>query len=257
VPKDQEDIYASFRFTPTEPLRFDTAITAPTAPPPADLSSFGIPIAQESPSSGIPEATWSILTPYTELSPSTLSRNIISVSPSPPHQLATPKQTPNPGSSFASSRPPALPTGLNPANIFPEGSLRRKGTQPTLRSYAVSTVVSQGHSIPTNKTASPGFGYLPTSILDAFIPGYSVISEYLLKVFGFDISIIVSILVLGFACTTGTHHIYRNLLASFLTYFTASVVVNCHDTIYDNISSWAAEQQDLKRVRSLRVQRRG
>lgn len=108
--------------------------------------------------------------------------------------------------------------------------------------------------VSTNETAVPGIAHLPTSILDAFIPGYSFISKYLLDVFGFDISIIVSILVLGFACTTGVHYIYRHLWASFLTYFTASVVIDAYDIIYDNLLSWAAEQEDLKQVRSLKVQ---
>lgn len=108
--------------------------------------------------------------------------------------------------------------------------------------------------LPTNTTTVPGIAHLPTSILDAFIPGYSFISKYLLDVFGFDISIIVSVLVLGFACTTGIHYIYRHLWASFLTYFTASVVIDAYDIIYDNLLSWAAEQEDLKRVRSLKVQ---
>jgi mitochondrial chaperone BCS1 len=107
---------------------------------------------------------------------------------------------------------------------------------------------------PGNDTAAPGIAHLPTSILDAFIPGYSFISKYVLDVFGFDISIIVSVLVLGFACTTGVHYIYHHLWASFLTYFTASVVIDAYDIIYDNLMSWAAEQEDLKRVRSLKVQ---
>jgi mitochondrial chaperone BCS1 len=108
--------------------------------------------------------------------------------------------------------------------------------------------------VPTNGTSIPGIAHLPTSILDAFIPGYSFISKYLLDVFGFDISIIVSILVLGFACTTGVHYIYRHVWASFLTYFTASVVIDAYDIIYENLLSWAAEHEDLKQVRSLKVQ---
>lgn len=108
--------------------------------------------------------------------------------------------------------------------------------------------------VPANGTSTAGIAHLPTSILDAFIPGYSFISKYLLDVFGFDISIIVSVLVLGFACTTGVHYIYRHLWSSFLTHFTASVVIDAYDIIYDNLLSWAAEQEDLKRVRSLKVQ---
>lgn len=108
--------------------------------------------------------------------------------------------------------------------------------------------------LPTNDTTIPGRAHLPTSILDAFIPGYSFISKYLLDVFGFDISIIVSTLVLGFACITGVRYIYRHLWETFLTYFTASVVIDAYDIIYDNLLSWAAEQEDLKRVRSLKAQ---
>jgi mitochondrial chaperone BCS1 len=103
-------------------------------------------------------------------------------------------------------------------------------------------------------TTIPGIAQLPSSILEAFIPGYSFISKYLLDGFGFDISIIVSILILGFACATSVHYIYRHLQVIFLTYFTASVVIDAYDHIYDNILSWAAEQDDLKRVRSLKVQ---
>lgn len=37
---------------------------------------------------------------------------------------------------------------------------------------------------------------LPKSVLEAFIPGYSLISRFILDVFGFDMSLVVSVTVL-------------------------------------------------------------
>ena len=107
-----------------------------------------------------------------------------------------------------------------------------------------------------NETA-PGFAHLPTTILDAFIPGYSFISKFILDLIGFDISIIVSVLVLGFALNTGSRYLYRHAAAWFLKHFSASVSIDYYDNIYDHVLAWASEQDALRKVRSLRVQTAG
>jgi mitochondrial chaperone BCS1 len=105
----------------------------------------------------------------------------------------------------------------------------------------------------SNDTSAAGFAHLPITMLDAFIPGYSVIVKYILDVVDFDISTLVSILFLGFACATGFDYLYRYLWSTFLVHFTASVTIDAWDTIYDNLLAWASEQEELKRIRSLRL----
>jgi hypothetical protein len=89
--------------------------------------------------------------------------------------------------------------------------------------------------VPSNQTATFNIAHLPISVLDAFISGYFFISKYLLNVFGVDISIIVSVLILGFAFSIGFHYVYSQLWAGFLDHFTASVSINAYDPTYDNL----------------------
>ncbi|KAL9122454.1 MAG: hypothetical protein Q9187_000983 [Circinaria calcarea] len=52
---------------------------------------------------------------------------------------------------------------------------------------------------------------LQASILEAFIPGYSIISSFLLEVLGFDITIVVSICLLTFALVTSIKYVWNHV----------------------------------------------
>jgi mitochondrial chaperone BCS1 len=99
---------------------------------------------------------------------------------------------------------------------------------------------------------SNNFTQLPTSLLDAFIPGYSVLSRFLLDVLGFDISAIVSVGLLLFALSTGGQFLFNQISSQFLRWFSCSITIDAYDPIYDYILAWAAENKSLQKIRSLR-----
>jgi chaperone BCS1 len=102
-----------------------------------------------------------------------------------------------------------------------------------------------------NETVA-GITQLPPTILDTFIPGYSIVSKYMLDVFAFDISIIASVCVLLVAFTFGGQFVVKHISAQFFGYFSSSVTIYSYDPIYDNILEWVAEQAALRQVRNLR-----
>jgi chaperone BCS1 len=105
--------------------------------------------------------------------------------------------------------------------------------------------------IPENQTVSD-ITHLPSTILDTFIPGYSLVSKYILDTFAFDISIIASLCVLVFASTFGGQFVMKHISQQFFSYFSASVTIYNYDPIYDNILDWVAEQAALRQVRNLK-----
>ncbi|KZF20161.1 P-loop containing nucleoside triphosphate hydrolase protein [Xylona heveae TC161] len=94
---------------------------------------------------------------------------------------------------------------------------------------------------------------IPLNILEAFIPGYSAISEFLFHALGFDITILVSIGFLIFALITSAQYIWQRLYERFCQWFTSTISVESEDDIYDDVMRWVAEQNMTMRCRSLKV----
>ncbi|KAL9621473.1 MAG: hypothetical protein Q9160_004116 [Pyrenula sp. 1 TL-2023] len=106
-----------------------------------------------------------------------------------------------------------------------------------------------------HNTTEPGdFAHLPPTLLNAFIPGYDVISKIVWDSFGFDVSTIVSLCIILFLLNTGFGYVYRYSKAVFEKHFTASITVDYYDDIYDHILAWIADLKALKSTRSLRAQ---
>ena len=76
---------------------------------------------------------------------------------------------------------------------------------------------------------------LPPNILDALVPGYSVISRYVLAFFGVDISLFVSLLVIGLAVTKGGQYLYGKTGRAFRYLFLSSVYIDEHDDLFDMV----------------------
>ena len=92
---------------------------------------------------------------------------------------------------------------------------------------------------------------LPANILDAFIPGYPVISKFIWDVFRFDISIAVSVSILAFGLFTGFKFIGYHAYEYFEDYFTSFICIECDDDIFEHVMTWVAEQKMSKRSRTL------
>ena len=108
-------------------------------------------------------------------------------------------------------------------------------------------------SSPDNTTSTAGITQLP-NILEAFIPGYSVISRFLLDTFNFDITLVVSASLLLFGLFTAAKYLWNHASEQFHRYFTSFINVESHDDIYDHVMDWLASRDVVKKSRSLQAQ---
>ena len=92
---------------------------------------------------------------------------------------------------------------------------------------------------------------LPVNILEAFIPGYSVISSFLYDVLGFDITLVVSVALLLFGLVTSLSFLWRHAYSQFQIYFTSTITIESHDDIYDHVMEWLAAHRVTGKSRSL------
>ena len=103
--------------------------------------------------------------------------------------------------------------------------------------------------IHDNSTAS--ITQLPANLLEAFIPGYSVISKFVLDALGVDITLVVSVCLLLFGLVTASTFLWRHAFEVFEKYFMSAISIESHDDIYDHVMEWLASQKITKNSRSL------
>ncbi|KAK5006420.1 hypothetical protein LTR28_006519, partial [Elasticomyces elasticus] len=94
---------------------------------------------------------------------------------------------------------------------------------------------------------------LPVNILEALIPGYSVISRYILAFTGFDISLLVSIAALLFAFSKGGRYLAIQLESGFRAYLMSSVYIDDGDDLFESLMSWIAEQRMSRTARNVKA----
>ncbi|KAL9042619.1 MAG: hypothetical protein Q9214_003722 [Letrouitia sp. 1 TL-2023] len=92
---------------------------------------------------------------------------------------------------------------------------------------------------------------LPANILDVFIPGYPLISKFIREVFGFDITIVVSVAFLIFGLFSAVKFLGQHAYSGFWTYFTSFIDIESDDDIFDYVMEWLAEQKISKDSRTL------
>ena len=111
------------------------------------------------------------------------------------------------------------------------------------------------HSLPTISPADPNgtssITQLPANILEAFIPGYSIISRFLLEVLGFDITVAVSVCFLIFGLATSIKYLWNNAYEYFKTYFMSFISIESDDDIYEHVMDWLGEQQVSQKSQTL------
>ena len=104
-----------------------------------------------------------------------------------------------------------------------------------------------------NSTANASLTDLPPNILDALIPGYSLISKYILLATGVDISLFVSLVVIGLAGTKGGQYLYGKASRAFRYLFLSSVYIDESDDLFDMMMDWIATTQISASRRSVRA----
>ncbi|KAL8777554.1 MAG: hypothetical protein Q9203_003583 [Teloschistes exilis] len=110
---------------------------------------------------------------------------------------------------------------------------------------------SLGQADGPTDNATASVTQLPASILDAFIPGYSVASNFIWNVFGFDISLVVSVSFLLFGLFTSSKFIWHYAHKYFEDYCTSFICIESGDDIFDHVMEWLAEQKISKKSRTL------
>ncbi|MCJ1310463.1 hypothetical protein MMC25_004127 [Agyrium rufum] len=96
----------------------------------------------------------------------------------------------------------------------------------------------------------PAISY-PAMLLETFIPGYSIISSFMLQVLGIDISAIVTCLAFCFAICTALSYGYTEARKVFMRYFSCTISIDSDDDIFDQVMDWIREQVVAKEARWL------
>lgn len=100
-------------------------------------------------------------------------------------------------------------------------------------------------SMSGNGTENMTLTNLSPSILEALVPGYGLISRYLLGTFGIDISIFVIIGIAAFALVRGGTYVWRMIERAFRYYLMCSVVIEQHDDLFEMVMAWLATHQEV------------
>ncbi|KAK5111428.1 hypothetical protein LTR62_004880 [Meristemomyces frigidus] len=109
-------------------------------------------------------------------------------------------------------------------------------------------------ALPNNDSSIPNLADLPPNILEAIIPGYSLISRYATAYLGFDISVFVSLGILLFAATKGSQWLVEQISQWFRYCCMSSVYIDEHDDLFDMVMAWLAENQtSTSRSRKMRA----
>lgn len=104
--------------------------------------------------------------------------------------------------------------------------------------------------LPTDNSTTSAT-QLPANILEAFIPGYSLISKFLLDSLGFDITLLVSVCFLIFGLATSVRFAWKHTSEQFNEYFMSYIRIDSYDDIYDHVMEWIGVQNVSKNSRKL------
>ena len=98
------------------------------------------------------------------------------------------------------------------------------------------------------------FTVVPATILEAFIPGYSNISRFLLDAFGFDITKAVSITFIGYALFRSVEFLQDQAISLISRYATCHVTIPSDIDCYGWMMDWLADRKVGENSRSLVAQ---
>ncbi|KAF3045904.1 hypothetical protein E8E12_006012 [Didymella heteroderae] len=95
---------------------------------------------------------------------------------------------------------------------------------------------------------------LPSTFLESFVPGYGIISQIILRLFGIDIGLVASGCVILFGLSHAASFCNSYIYSYFDRYFTSSVSIDGDDELYKEIMKWATQQRMTRISRDLRAQ---
>ncbi|KAL9098825.1 MAG: hypothetical protein Q9163_005580 [Psora crenata] len=92
---------------------------------------------------------------------------------------------------------------------------------------------------------------LPANIIDAFIPGYGIVSRFLFDAFAMDITLLVFGCLMVFALVTAVNFIGKHAYIQIETYFMSSIRVERRDDLHDPIMDFFVSLNGSKGSRNL------
>ncbi|KAI9726089.1 MAG: hypothetical protein M1828_002097 [Chrysothrix sp. TS-e1954] len=123
-----------------------------------------------------------------------------------------------------------------------------------------STMSSHGGQQPTTAAALEGGQaagsplLVPSHILNAFLPGYTIIASSLSSLLGFDVSAIVSVLFFLVTLAAALRFAWTRSYTTIVRLCSYAVVLNPNDPVYDDLMRWVSRQKTIpERARNLRV----
>lgn len=97
---------------------------------------------------------------------------------------------------------------------------------------------------------------LPSVFLETFVPGYGIMSQIILRLFGIDIGLVASGGVILFGLSHATFFCTSRFSSYFGLYFTSAVTIDGDDPLYIDVVKWATEQPMTRTSRDLRAETR-
>ncbi|KAF2467855.1 P-loop containing nucleoside triphosphate hydrolase protein [Lindgomyces ingoldianus] len=94
---------------------------------------------------------------------------------------------------------------------------------------------------------------LPSTLLEALIPGYGLISQIIFKLLGFDIGLVVSACLVVVGLSKAIQYLYNKSYGVFSSYFMSSIQIEDDDELFSQIMEWIAEQSMTKVSRDLKA----
>lgn len=94
---------------------------------------------------------------------------------------------------------------------------------------------------------------LAANLLESFIPGYGIISKFILQSFGFDIGVIVSTGFLLVTFATAVKFVWSRLKSFAFNYFVSSVTITDSDDMFENCLAWTAKQRVGQTARTIKA----
>src|SRR5690349_14376802 len=101
---------------------------------------------------------------------------------------------------------------------------------------------SQLHQLgPDFLTSNTTATSLPSTFLETFVPGYGIISQIILRLFGIDIGLVASGCVILFGLSHAASFCNSYVSSYFNQYFTSAVTIDGDDQLYRDVVKWATE----------------
>ncbi|PNS21189.1 hypothetical protein CAC42_3527 [Sphaceloma murrayae] len=108
-------------------------------------------------------------------------------------------------------------------------------------------------NVNTNSSANATLDRLPATLVEAVVPGYGVISQFIKTHFGFDISIVVTVVATILGLYKVLDWAWLHVYSSFETHCMSKVYIEETDDLFDMVVKWLAAQKMTRRNRAVKA----